>query len=132
MAIEIQPQVEQNQIVNLTALASEKVRAILEQENQSGLGLRVFVRGGGCSGLSYGMALDERAEDDLVAEQEGVLVLVDPMSAMYVQGAEIDYQESLMGGGFTVNNPNAVSTCGCGHSFQTSDQAGTAKSCGCG
>jgi iron-sulfur cluster assembly protein len=125
-------QVEQAQIVMMTPVASDKVRTILAQENQADLGLRVFVRGGGCSGLSYGMALDERAEDDLVAEQDGVLVLIDPMSAMYIQGAEIDYQESLMGGGFTVNNPNAVSTCGCGHSFQTADHAGTAKSCGCG
>ena len=123
-------EIQQTEIVMLTPLAAEKVRDILQQEDQAGLGLRVFVRGGGCSGLSYGMALDERAEDDLVTEHEGVLVLVDPMSAMYVTGAEIDYQESLMGGGFTVNNPNAVSTCGCGHSFQTSDGAGTARSCG--
>jgi len=123
---------QQTQIVTLTPVALDKVRGILAQEEAAELGLRVFVRGGGCSGLSYGMALDERTEDDLVADYDGVTVLVDPMSAMYVSGAEIDYQDSLMGGGFTVNNPNAVSTCGCGHSFQTSDQAGTARSCGCG
>ncbi len=123
---------QQTQIVTLTPVALDKVRGILAQEEAAELGLRVFVRGGGCSGLSYGMALDERTEDDLVADYNGVTVLVDPMSAMYVSGAEIDYQDSLMGGGFTVNNPNAVSTCGCGHSFQTSDQAGTARSCGCG
>ena len=123
---------QQTQIVTLTPVALDKVRGILAQEEAAELGLRVFVRGGGCSGLSYGMALDERTEDDLVADYGGVTVLVDPMSAMYVSGAEIDYQDSLMGGGFTVNNPNAVSTCGCGHSFQTSDQAGTARSCGCG
>jgi iron-sulfur cluster assembly accessory protein len=122
--------VQQTQIVSMTPLAADKVRDILAQEAAEGLGLRVFVRGGGCSGLSYGMALDERAEDDLITEHDGILVLVDPMSAMYVSGSEIDYQESLMGGGFTVNNPNAVSTCGCGHSFQTSDNAGTARSCG--
>lgn len=123
---------QQTQIVTMTPLAADKIRGIVAQEEGTGLGLRVFVRGGGCSGLSYGMALDEQGEDDLVAELEGVTVLVDPMSAMYVQGAEIDYQESLMGGGFTVNNPNAVSTCGCGHSFQTADHAGTARACGCG
>ena len=123
-------EIQQSQVVMLTPLAAEKVRDILQQEDQAGLGLRVFVRGGGCSGLSYGMALDERAEDDLITEQDGVLVLVDPMSAMYVTGAEIDYQDSLMGGGFAVNNPNAVSSCGCGHSFQTADGAGTARSCG--
>ena len=123
---------QQTQVVTLTPVALDKVRGILAQEEAAELGLRVFVRGGGCSGLSYGMALDERTEDDLVADYDGVAVLIDPMSAMYVSGAEIDYQDSLMGGGFTVNNPNAVSTCGCGHSFQTSDQAGTARSCGCG
>ena len=123
-------QLEVTQVVSLTPVAAAKVRDILAQESQPGLGLRVFVRGGGCSGLSYGMALDEQAEDDMTAEQDGVLVLVDPMSAMYVTGAEIDYQDSLMGGGFSVNNPNAVSSCGCGHSFQTSDNAGTARSCG--
>ncbi|MCC6627924.1 MAG: iron-sulfur cluster insertion protein ErpA [Chloroflexi bacterium] len=123
---------ETSAIVSLTPMAIDKVKGILEQEDSPGLGLRVFVRGGGCSGLSYGMALDERAEDDLIAEHAGVVVLIDPMSAMYLGGAEIDYQDSLMGGGFSVNNPNAVSTCGCGHSFQTSDHAGTAKSCGCG
>ena len=123
---------QQTQIVTLTPVALDKVRGILAQEEAAELGLRVFVRGGGCSGLSYGMALDERTEDDLVADYNGVTVLVDPMSAMYVTGAEIDYQDSLMGGGFTVNNPNAVSTCGCGHSFQTSDHAGTARPCGCG
>jgi iron-sulfur cluster assembly accessory protein len=123
-------QLEGTGVVSLTSVAAVKVREILAQENQPGLGLRVFVRGGGCSGLSYGMALDEQAEDDMTAEQDGVLVLVDPMSAMYVMGAEIDYQESLMGGGFSVNNPNAVSSCGCGHSFQTADNAGTARSCG--
>ena len=124
--------IETSQIVTMTPLAMDKVKGILAQEQGEALGLRVFVRGGGCSGLSYGMALDERAEDDLVADHDGVLVLVDPMSAMYLSGAEIDYQDSLMGGGFSVNNPNAVSTCGCGHSFQTADNAGTAKSCGCG
>ena len=123
---------QQTQVVTLTPVALDKVRGILAQEEAAELGLRVFVRGGGCSGLSYGMALDERTEDDLVADYDGVTVLVDPMSAMYVSGAEIDYQDSLMGGGFTVNNPNAVSTCGCGHSFQTSDQAATARPCGCG
>jgi iron-sulfur cluster assembly protein len=125
-------ELEKSQVVLLTPVALDKVQSILAQENQPGLGLRVFVRGGGCSGLSYGMALDERSEDDLIADHDGVLVLVDPMSAMYLTGAEIDYQDSLMGGGFSVNNPNAVSSCGCGHSFQTADHAGTARSCGCG
>ncbi len=120
---------QQTQVVTLTPVALDKVRGILAQEEAAELGLRVFVRGGGCSGLSYGMALDERTEDDLVADYDGVTVLVDPMSAMYVSGAEIDYQDSLMGGGFTVVNPNAVKSCACGQSFDTDFGGGAAKPC---
>ncbi|HEV2235643.1 MAG TPA: iron-sulfur cluster assembly accessory protein, partial [Ktedonobacterales bacterium] len=94
--------------------------------------LRVFVAGGGCSGLQYGMTLDERQEGDTVVELGGVRVVVDEMSAQYLAGSEIDYVDSLMGAGFTVNNPNAVSTCGCGHSFKTAGDTGEARACGCG
>ncbi|HEY7779822.1 MAG TPA: iron-sulfur cluster insertion protein ErpA [Ktedonobacterales bacterium] len=119
-------------LVALSLTAAEKVRALLEQESDPGLGLRVFVAGGGCSGLQYGMTLDEGQEGDTVIELEGVRVLVDEMSAQYIAGSEIDYVDSLMGAGFTVNNPNAVSTCGCGHSFKTAGDTGQARSCGCG
>jgi len=95
--------------------------------------LRVFVAPGGCSGLQYGMALEESAEeDDFTFEIDGVRVIVDPFSATYLEGAEIDYVNSLMGGGFTVHNPNAVATCACGHSFDAGGNAGTAQGCGCG
>jgi iron-sulfur cluster assembly protein len=121
-----------SQLVVLSASAAEKVRGLLEQEGDAALGLRVFVAGGGCSGLQYGMTLDESQDGDTVVEAEGIRVLIDEMSAQYLEGSEIDYVDSLMGAGFTVNNPNAVSTCGCGHSFKTASGGGQARSCGCG
>jgi len=132
--------IEQNQqsvvetsIVNMTPAASDKVRELLVQENDPGLALRVFVAGGGCSGLQYGMTLDEEQEGDTVISISGFNILVDEMSMGYIDGSEVDYVDSLMGAGFTVNNPNAVSSCGCGHSFKTaSGGGGEAKSCGCG
>lgn len=107
-------------MLTLTATAAQKVKGILEQEKE-GLpqgGLRIYVQGGGCSGFSYGMVLDEAAEEDQILDIEGVKVIVDPMSLRYLDGAEVDYKEDLMGGGFAIKNPNAKSTCGCGHSFQ--------------
>ncbi len=119
-------------IVGMTPTAVEKVRELLTQENDPSLGLRIFVAGGGCSGLQYGMTLDEEQDGDTVIMQEGFKVLVDEMSVGYISGSEVDYVDSLMGAGFTVNNPNAVSSCGCGHSFKTADGGGEARSCGCG
>jgi iron-sulfur cluster assembly accessory protein len=119
-------------IVNMTPTAVDKVRELLAQENDPGLALRVFVAGGGCSGLQYGMTLDEEQEGDTVIPLSGIKILVDEMSMGYIDGSEIDYVDSLMGAGFTVNNPNAVSSCGCGHSFKTASGGGEAKSCGCG
>jgi iron-sulfur cluster assembly accessory protein len=108
-------------MITLTANAAAKVKGILEQEkaNLPAGGLRIYVQGGGCSGFQYGMVLDEVADGDQVIEAEGVKVIVDPMSLRYLEGAEVDYKEDLMGGGFAIKNPNAKSTCGCGHSFQT-------------
>ena len=131
--------IEQNQqsvvetsIINMTPAASDKVRELLTQENDPSLALRVFVAGGGCSGLQYGMTLDEEQEGDTVIAISGFNILVDEMSMGYIDGSEIDYVDSLMGAGFTVNNPNAVSSCGCGHSFKTAGGGGEARSCGCG
>ena len=131
--------IEQNQqsevgtsVLTITPAASEKVRELLEQENDPGLGLRIFVAGGGCSGLQYGMTLDEEQDGDTVITQGDFKVLVDEMSLGYIGGSQVDYVDSLMGAGFTVNNPNAVSSCGCGHSFKTASGGGEAKSCGCG
>ena len=107
-------------MLTLTATAAQKVKGILEQEKESlpQGGLRIYVQGGGCSGFSYGMVLNEAAEEDQILDIEGVKVIVDPMSLRYLDGAEVDYKEDLMGGGFAIKNPNAKSTCGCGHSFQ--------------
>ncbi|MFL5592459.1 MAG: iron-sulfur cluster insertion protein ErpA [Ktedonobacteraceae bacterium] len=131
--------IEQNQqslvetsILSITPAAGDKVRELLEQENDPSLALRIFVAGGGCSGLQYGMTLDEEQEGDTVITQGEFKVLVDEMSLGYINGSEVDYVDSLMGAGFTVNNPNAVSSCGCGHSFKTASGGGEAKSCGCG
>jgi iron-sulfur cluster assembly accessory protein len=122
----------QTTLVSMTSMAAEKVRELLDAEGNPALGLRIFVAGGGCSGLQYGMTLDETQDSDEIFEAQGVRILVDDMSAQYIAGSEIDYVDSLMGAGFTVNNPNAVSTCGCGHSFRTSGDTGQARSCGCG
>ena len=119
-------------MVTVTATAAEKVRELLDQEGNDTLGLRVFVAGGGCSGLQYGMTLDESQDGDEILETAGIRVLVDEMSAQYLMGSEIDYVDSLMGAGFTVSNPLAVSTCCCGHSFKTAADSGDARACGCG
>ena len=109
-------------IVTLTDKAVAQLRNLLEQANNPDLALRVFVSPGGCSGFNYGMALDDvLQDDDLVSEQADVRVIIDEMSGYYLRGAQIDYVDSLMGGGFTVHNPNASSTCSCGHSFNAGD-----------
>ncbi len=117
-------------MITLTASAATKVKELAEREGMPEAALRLYVAGGGCSGLNYGMAFEESAEDDdQVVELHGVRVLVDSYSAPYVQGAEIDYVDGLMGSGFTIHNPNAVSTCACGHSFDTGANRATARSC---
>ncbi|GAC1424367.1 MAG: iron-sulfur cluster insertion protein ErpA [Ktedonobacteraceae bacterium] len=118
--------------LTLTTAATTKVRELLDQENDPTVGLRVFVAGGGCSGLQYGMTLDEEQEGDTRIVHDEIKVFVDEMSLGYLNGSEVDYVDSLMGAGFVVNNPNAVSTCGCGHSFKTADGGSEAQSCGCG
>ena len=98
--------------------AAAKVRTLIEEENNDNLMLRVFVQGGGCSGFQYGFTFDEnKQDDDTVVENQGVKLLVDPMSFQYLVGAEIDYTEGLDGSHFVIRNPNAVTTCGCGSSF---------------
>jgi len=98
--------------------AAHKVRELIAEENNPNLKLRVYISGGGCSGFQYGFTFDEqRAEDDLALEKDGVTLVVDPLSLQYLMGAEIDYAESLHGAQFVIRNPNAKSTCGCGSSF---------------
>lgn len=98
--------------------AADKVKSLIVEEGNDDLKLRVFVTGGGCSGLQYGFTFDEISnEDDTVMEKNGVKLLIDPMSYQYLIGAEIDYSEGLEGAQFVIKNPNASSTCGCGSSF---------------
>jgi iron-sulfur cluster insertion protein len=105
-------------MITITESAQVKITDILAEENNPDLKLRMFVQGGGCSGFSYGFTLDEmKNEDDFEFTVGTTSVLVDVMSAQYVQGAEIDYTEDLMGSEFKIKNPNATSTCGCGSSF---------------
>ena len=104
--------------VLFTEAAANKVKALIEEENNPGLKLRVFVSGGGCSGFQYGFKFDETLDEgDTVVEKCGVTLLVDPMSFQYLAGAEIDYTEGLEGAQFVIRNPNATTTCGCGSSF---------------
>ncbi len=121
-------------LITMTTDAVDQLKGFLADQGTPDHALRVFVAPGGCSGLQYGMTIDETSDEgDEVIETNGVKVLVDNFSAMYLKGAEIDFVNSLMGGGFTVKNPNAVAGCACGHSFDTGDDAAeTGQSCGCG
>lgn len=104
--------------LTFTDSAANKVRTLIEEEQNDNLKLRVFITGGGCAGFSYGFTFDEDvAEDDTVVENAGVTLVVDPMSFQYLAGAEVDYKEGLQGSQFSVRNPNATTTCGCGSSF---------------
>ena len=109
-------------MVSLTDMAAQKVSQFLETENAPSAGLRVGVRGGGCSGFQYNLALDEQKDGDRVFEHQGIRVIVDEASLQYVDGSVVDYQESLMGAGFEVRNPNVVAACGCGSSFRVADE----------
>ena len=109
---------EQTQkLITVTAKAAEKISEFIGQEAEKPEFLRVYVQGGGCSGLSYGMGFEKAPEeDDLVLEENGVKILVDSYSQDHLRGANVDYIESLMGSGFKINNPNAVKSCSCSHS----------------
>ncbi len=124
-------------MVNLTEKAAAEIKAIMEQNGGTYQGVRVFVAGGGCSGLSYGMEIcDEPATaEDQIFETSGVKVIVDLASYEYLKGASIDFDDSLGGAGFKINNPNAAKSCGCGNSFATAEggeDAASGGGCGCG
>jgi len=104
--------------VNFTDSAAHKVVSLIKEEDNPDLKLRVFVAGGGCSGFQYGFTFDEELQEgDTEVENQGVTLLIDPMSIQYLMGAEIDYKEELAGSQFIIRNPNAATTCGCGSSF---------------
>lgn len=127
-------QVQTDQIT-LTPAAAEAVTDLLKKRNLTDYALRVFVSGGGCSGFQYGMALENQIRDtDLSYEMHGVKVVIDEISIDYLRGATVDYVDTMMGTGFKIDNPNAVASCGCGHSFRTKDSSAdydAQGSCGC-
>ena len=105
-------------MINVTETAASRISELLAEEQKMNSGLRVFVQGGGCSGFQYGLMIEESlGESDQIFESNGVKLYVDPISIRYLKGAEVDFVETVTGGGFTIKNPNAVSTCGCGQSF---------------
>ncbi len=125
--------------ISLTERAATELRDLIAQQNAATSSLRVWVAGGGCSGLSYGMALDDSAPepDDQIFEHDGIKILVDNYSLNFMDGSTVDYVDDNLGGGFKIENPNAVSTCGCGSSFAAEGAEGAAAggggcgSCGC-
>jgi iron-sulfur cluster assembly protein len=120
--------IQSPQMVQLTDIAAQKVQEFMSGQGAEGdVGLRVGVKGGGCSGFQYALALDEKREDDHVFEISGIRVLVDPASMQYVDGSTVDFTESFMGSGFEVSNPNVVASCGCGSSFRVAEEE---PSCG--
>ena len=137
MVLAEKPQVFEETILNVTPSAVAVIGNLLKERNIPDYALRVFVTGGGCSGMQYGMAFEQGQQDyDKVVSVEGVRLLVDPTSLVYLKGATIDFVDSLIGGGFRIDNPNAVSSCGCGHSFKgkegeesSAEDAGGCSSC---
>ena len=131
--MEIQERTEQ--LVSLTPAAAEKIRALMAEDMDVSV-LRVAIEGGGCSGFQYGLGFDRDAQEgDQEFECEGVKVVVDPFSAPYLAGARVDYLETIQESGFKIDNPNAVSSCGCGHSFQVAEgeaDPGESAGSGCG
>ncbi len=124
-------------MIKLSDRAATEIQGLLEKQGATDAMLRVFVAGGGCSGFQYGMTLEEESlEGDKSFDINGIKVIVDPRSIVYLEGAEIDYIDNLMGGGFKIDNPNAKSTCGCGTSFTPADEEGAeeavASGGGCG
>src|SRR5258708_14449935 len=112
-------------MISLTSNATDQLKQLIEKQSDPNTALRVFVSPGGCSGFQYGMALDTAVQEgDEILERDGIRVVIDEYSISHLEGAEIDYVDGLMGAAFTVYNPNAVSSCGCGHSFHTADASG--------
>jgi iron-sulfur cluster assembly protein len=117
-------------MITISELANEKINELLQSEQNANLFLRVGVKPGGCSGLSYAMGFDdELKQDDTSLEVNGLKIVVDPTSARYLYGVVVDYKQSGMSGGFTIENPNAVASCGCGSSFKMKDEDGLVEKC---
>lgn len=124
---------DEEAVVTVTPSAVGVIKRLLEERSIPNHALRVFVTGGGCSGMQYGMSFEEEAGNyDAVVEVDGIRLFVDPTSMVYLKGAVIDFVDSLIGGGFRIDNPNAASSCGCGHSFKAEDGSGAESAGGCG
>jgi iron-sulfur cluster assembly protein len=122
----------QTDILSLTPSAVDAVRELLKQRDLDGYALRIYISGGGCSGLQYGMALDNNIrENDFSSEFDGVKLIVDEVSIDYLRGSTVDYVNDVMASGFKIENPNAMAACGCGNSFRTSDDQNTTSNGGC-
>ena len=125
------PAISTETLVTVTEAAAKKVHELRAREGKTDARLRLFVKSGGCSGFSYGLAFDDRfAEDDRIEAHGDVRIVIDAFSVQHVDGAEIDYVDSLMGSGFAINNPNAVSSCSCGSSFNTDGSKSGGGCCG--
>jgi iron-sulfur cluster assembly protein len=121
---------ETKRIVNLSEAASFQVKTMQQHNEEEGAYLRIAVKGGGCSGLSYGMAFDHASEElDFFDEQHGIQIVVAKEDAPIIQGTVIDFKQSLMGGGFTIDNPNAIASCGCGSSFKAVQRPAEPQPC---
>lgn len=117
-------------MIEISATATEKIKEMMSSEGLTEAYLRVGVNMGGCSGFTYGLGIEEEVtEQDEMLEMNGLKVLLDKESIKYLRGVEIDYKETVMGGGFTIHNPNAIATCGCGSSFRTREDAGQPSEC---
>jgi iron-sulfur cluster assembly accessory protein len=132
--MEIQERPTSTPLLSVTEAAAVKIKQLMAEESDVSV-LRVAIQGGGCSGFQYGLGFDSgAAEGDLEFHEHGVTVVVDPFSAPYLQGAEVDYVDSIQAAGFAINNPNATASCGCGHSFQVAEgedaPADAADGCG--
>ena len=120
----------EQQVVTITEAAAFQIKDMMKQNEEQGSFLRVAVHGGGCSGLSYGLGFTPEVEEgDIQLEQHGVPVVVAKADAAILNGTIVDFKQSLMGGGFTIDNPNAIASCGCGSSFRTKTEAGTPENC---
>ena len=118
------------EVVILSEAAAYRVKEMMKHNDEEGSLLRVSVNGGGCSGLSYGMGFEKAVQgEDLELHQHGIHIVVAKEDATILNGTTIDYKESLMGGGFTIENPNAIASCGCGSSFRTAVKQGTPENC---
>lgn len=117
-------------MITITESAADQIKEMIKAEDDPNVFLRVGVQGGGCSGLSYGMGFEsDKNSDDTEYEIHGIPVIVDADSVKILNGTVIDYKQNMMGGGFTINNPNAIATCGCGSSFRTATEAGKPEEC---